>query len=73
MKIEIKLKNKKYCEGCPCLKTDDYAHYFCECGLGYDIEREAVTRGEATGSPFGHPDLVAYYRTIRSKKCIQKE
>ena len=71
MKIEINLKNSKYCTGCPCLQLKNSGHnYYNKCGLGYKIEREQVTRGE-TGN-YQHPDLVAYYRTIRSKKCIKE-
>lgn len=32
MKIEIKLKDPKYCDGCPCLFTHDEGE---DCGLGF--------------------------------------
>jgi len=73
MQLNIKLKNKKYCDGCPCLSLIEGSNYYSKCGLKYEPEREAVTRGESD-SPFcNHPDLVAYYRTIRPEKCIKRE
>lgn len=71
MIINVKLENEKFCEGCPCLQLHEGSNYYAKCGLGHNVEREPVTRGEAD-SPFcGHPDLVAYYRTVRPSKCIK--
>jgi len=73
MRIDVKLKNRKQCDGCPCLALMEGSNYYAKCGLNFEPERKPVTRGEAN-SPFcNHPDLIAYYITIRPNKCIDRE
>lgn len=76
MEIKINLKDKKLCDGCPCLQLQKGSNYYAKCGLGYEIERIGITRWEAwekyRQSSGTHPDLIAFYETTRSKKCIKK-
>jgi hypothetical protein len=48
------------------------SNYYAKCGLGFEVERMPVTRGELNGGFGNHPDLVAYYNTVRSNNCIKK-
>ena len=60
MKIEIKLENPKYCDGCPCLRED---YYNCSCRLSdYPLKFRRV-KSKYTG-------LYGHY--IRPQICISE-
>ena len=53
MIIEIYLKNKKHCNGCPCLYLDH--EYPCRCNLDYWKDEHETTRDE--DSIFERPQI----------------
>ena len=56
MRIDIKLDDPRYCDGCPCL-NEDYEEGE-SCNLGYDIDYQKTESGK--------------WHNIRPQKCIDE-
>lgn len=64
MKIEIKLDDYKFCDGCPCVKEESFYGDIVDCHLNFD--NSMVLHKNTTGK---EEDIG---KTLRPEQCIKE-